>query len=188
MSRNKFKLCLLILTSCILLFLFSNKAYSVYFATDKIILYENGKRIENSSVLHDADNGRPVCKNGICFVGQQFRDVIFYKTNENNLFNYDEWIDNSHMTNGQDGYQAYLKNIKVKAIYSIKAKLPPPEGGASGNCFMGHCSGGRIGNDRTLVLDLKKGTVSELANNKLSSYFSKIFCFFSKLFGKKCSL
>src|SRR3989304_7974484 len=220
----------------ITVFLLAHIVSAVYFATNKIQLYEGGKRITDSSVIHDRDLQSPVCKNGLCLVGQQYDTVTFYKTNQGNTLKYDEWINNWYDTHkGCEGFakneeairqaledwrnsdqyketqrkvtetndvaerkqlwealepakneflkkkgfdfidnpdckeinfsdygNVYLSNIKNNSVYSATLKMPPPEGGEG--CGDPGCIGGRIGNDRTLIVDLQRQTIKESKN------------------------
>lgn len=89
-------------------FLFAFQTAAVYFASQKVILYEGGKRITDSSVFHDKGNQAPACKKGICYIGQQYEVVTFYKTDEENVLNYDEWIDNWYLTH--EGCEGFATN------------------------------------------------------------------------------
>ncbi|KPJ70400.1 hypothetical protein AMJ51_02055 [Microgenomates bacterium DG_75] len=102
----KFKTSLLVFSffifSC---FFFAFKTSAVYFASQKVILYEEGKRITDSSVFHDKGNQTPVCKKGICYIGQQYEVVTFYKTDKEDVLNYNEWVDNWYLTHeGCEGF------------------------------------------------------------------------------------
>lgn len=154
-------------------------ASAVYFAENTILLYENGKRVDDSSVFHSRNNSFPVCKNGVCKVGQQYETVTFYKTGQNNLLNWDEWVGTHKGCEGfekkrigksaeeinpecnkissDDYWKAYMDGIKNAVLYAVTVKLPPPEGGEG--CGSSNCIGGRIGDNRTLGVDLKKGSI-----------------------------
>jgi hypothetical protein len=156
----------------------------VYFATNKIVLYENGKRIKDSSVLNDRGHQAPVCKNGICKIGQQYDSVTFYRTNVSNILNYDEWLKNN--TGGFSDYEnIYLKRLKDAALYSTTISLPPPGGGE--DCKGEMCLGGRIGNDRTLKVDIQKDTADiQEEPHVVIKFIQTIICFIKGIFGKNC--
>lgn len=257
-NMNKFKL--LVFPFLIFLFLaFTSYSYGVYFATNKMILYEFGRRIKDSSVIHNRSSQTPVCKKGICEVGQQYDSVTFYKTSETNVLNYDEWIDSWYSTHegcedfatkkeeirkaleewryseeyletqkkvnqttdvnerkrlweelepkraafmkekGFDFYDKqecqdinlsdyeniYLKNLKDTAFFLKTISLPPPEGGEE--CKGEMCIGGRIGNDRTLEIDIKEETIEiRKETNIFSNFIKTIICFIRGIFGKSC--
>lgn len=86
-------------TLLLLLILFSNAniAKAITIPSDTIYLYENGKRITNSSWMHDVYDYAPSCKRGSCYI-QQGHNPTFYKTQETNVLNYDEWIDNWYLS------------------------------------------------------------------------------------------
>lgn len=58
-------------------------AFAVMFSKDYISLYEDGKKIDNNSVIVTYDIYRELCQNGGFVLGQQFsRNLTFYKINE----------------------------------------------------------------------------------------------------------
>jgi hypothetical protein len=216
----------------LLSFLIGGNIFGVYFATNKIILYEDGKRIKHSLIFHNHDISNPACENGVCYIGQQYDSATFYKTKDDKVLSYSEWQDNWYLNKkGCDTYvtekyrfqedlnnwktsneykrmwkeyvesddesekaklwneiseerndymqnlghywyynpeckcpckdysNVYFKNLKENAVYSITISLPPPEGGEPAK--EGEFFGGRIGNPRTLAVDIKRGTVGE---------------------------
>lgn len=238
--------------------------FAVYFATNRILIYENGKRITDNSIIHDRNYGNPVCKKGRCLVGQQYEVVTFFKTNRNDILSHEEWTKNWYLThegcegfsnhedairkaleewrntseykeahlriiqandvderqkiwNGlepakivfmkskgfdffdnpeckkidsSDYFNVYMEEIKEKAIYSVTASLPPPEGGAG--CGYPGCIGGRVGNHRTLKVDIQQGNAtvhtSSMFKDKLTHIFLITDCFIKGIFGKYCDI
>ncbi len=107
------KLIILLIFFSILIFV-SKKAFSVYFATNKIILYEDGKRVTDSSVIYGEYSYDPVCKNGICNIGQQYSTVTFYKTKNTNNFNKEDFTSNWYLTHpGCEMYETKKTQISA---------------------------------------------------------------------------
>src|SRR3989344_9234142 len=95
-----------------MVFIFKSHPSAVYFATNNIQLYENGKKVSNDSVVHDRDFQNPVCNNGVCSVGQQYEFVTFYKTSQNHIMNYSEWINNWYYTHEScEGFAKYGEEL-----------------------------------------------------------------------------
>ena len=88
-------------------------ARAVGFATNTIILYEGTQRIRTNSIFHNRDRQSPVCKDGICYVGQQYDSVTVYQTNESNILSYDEWIDTWYISHpGCEGFAENKDEIR----------------------------------------------------------------------------
>ena len=87
-------------------FLLASNALGVFFASSRIILYEDGKKVEHSQIFQDKDFQRPVCEKGICNVGQQYSSVTFHKTKESKILDYSEWTDNFYLD--KKGCESYV--------------------------------------------------------------------------------
>ncbi|MCK5590841.1 MAG: hypothetical protein KAI72_02690, partial [Candidatus Pacebacteria bacterium] len=72
----------------------------------RIILYEDGKKVEHSQIFHNMDFQHPVCEEGTCSVGQQYSSVTFYKTKESKILDYSEWTDNFYLD--KKGCESYV--------------------------------------------------------------------------------
>lgn len=142
---------------------------AVTIAGDTLILYENGKRVRNSSWMHDVYNYAPSCNEGVCYI-QQGHNPTFYKTRENYVLDYEEWCDKN--TCQSKLHDSYLDTIKREAIYSIKVVIPPPSGGEGCTPMPGQkfCFGGRIGTPRTFKLNLTNGELKEIPDYYLPFY------------------
>ena len=78
---------------------------AVFYAENKIYLYENGRRIEDDSVMQDKNFQSPLCKAGICIVGQQYEEITFYKIRDRNMMSSGEWRDNWYLSHkGCEGF------------------------------------------------------------------------------------
>ncbi|MBI3589060.1 MAG: hypothetical protein HY093_01445 [Candidatus Liptonbacteria bacterium] len=96
-------------------------AKAVYFASDKILLYENGKKITDSSVIVSYDIYTEICKNGTFELGQQFsRNLTLYKTNESNLMDYGGWseYDKNNVLTGSICSQNSINEV-AKVVYEF---------------------------------------------------------------------
>lgn len=262
---NKFKLFIIIFSFLFFLPRFF-LVFSVYFAYNKVILYEEGKRITDSSVVNNTGHISDVCIKGVCNIGQQYESVIFYKTKQREVLRHDQWVDNWYLTrSGCEGFvkfkedlvraeiqdfertkeyeeidqkrrliktreeddilikelvakrqaymkqrfdfydnpkcqintneyeKIYLKNLFDQALYSTRILLPGPTGGEGVKCFTQPCMpGGRIGNDRIINVDIKKGKIieskedysSKVTNLKIK-IFEMVVSFLQKLFGQE---
>ncbi len=89
LMSKKYFLFILMLTSLFV----PRIAYGVFFASDKVYVYENGKRIRNNSVIWQTSYKTyfEICTDGICNIGQQFYPVTIYKTTEPNLLPEEQW-------------------------------------------------------------------------------------------------
>lgn len=169
-------------------------ADAVYIASDRLFLYENNRRITDDSVIvrHDLySNGTnlhfEICWNGTYDRGQQFSGtLIFFKTSEPNLLDYQHWSNSYVAMKGkhcvlsevqskewrkahpeckypsQEEYKAYLQDYMTRASYSKEIMLPKPEdrktyGGGTHNGVP--VLGGRVGSPRNFNVDLKSGTI-----------------------------
>lgn len=161
-----------LLYSSILIILFisflvsPNISEAVYFASDSISIYENGKKINNDSVIFVASykSYSEKCAGGLCSIGQQFYPVTIHKAKDNSaLLTYAEFS-SQHPYQGDkyDGpakdrwsaqnKESYLNYLDENSNYSISFNPVPSEGGKG--CGYPGCIGGRIGDDRSYTLDI----------------------------------
>lgn len=151
---------------------------------DRISLYEDGKKITDSSVIvkitHVSDiaqrviiRNKDVCCNGECHIEQIYhgsQELFFYKTNDPNLIcNLEEWkelYENQEYREVLNLYGEYLDEAASNSVYhtqieleqprdqKIRGEVSVPEG------YMGG-GGGTIGKDRYFNIDIEMGTVQE---------------------------
>lgn len=96
-------------------FLSVNVSQAVLFAQDKVILFENGIRIYDSSVIFVPYSDR--CNGGICSIGQQFYPATLYKTNINNPLTAADFDKQHPYKGGLDSKAANEWYTKVEADY-----------------------------------------------------------------------
>lgn len=144
----------------ILFVLTSGFVHAVTIATDTIYLYEDGKRVTNSSWMHDVYDYAPSCKKGVCYI-QQGHTPTFYKTQEKNVLDHEEFC-NKHDCRSKS-HDAYVDELRSTAGYSIKVDVPVSTGGEDCKPLPGQetCLGGRVGTPRNFRLDVETGELSQ---------------------------
>lgn len=112
---NKKVLLLLIFT----FILFPKLAYAVVFEHDTVYLFENGKKITDSSVIWNSE----ICFSGVCDIGQQHEPVTLYKTSETNLLPFEQWKTQYYQEHeGCEGYLTY--GAEINKLWSDYIKSP----------------------------------------------------------------
>lgn len=140
---------------------FLNISKAVYFATDTIYLYENGKRIHDNRVFTP---GFGSCRNGRCTIGQQSYPIIIYRIRNNNITTFlefkskDRWI-GVHRSKVYKNYLEYLE--KNNGYYYYISFNPGPSEGGMG-VPPGEI-GGRIGDYRAFVLEIDTGNYKKIS-------------------------
>ena len=149
---------------------------AVYFASDNVSIYENGKKINNDSVLFIASykTYSERCTGGVCSIGQQFYPVTIHKAKNNStLLTYAEFSSrNPYQGDKYDGAakdrwnnqnkESYLSYLDENSDYSTSFDPGPSEGGEG--CGYPGCIGGRIGDDRSYSLDIASGDYKETSS------------------------
>ena len=166
--------------SMITVFIFANLLLSpsisnaVYFASDNVSIYENGKKITNNSVIYVASykTHSEKCTRGVCLIGQQFYPVTIHKAKNNStLLTFAEFSSqNPYQGDKYDGpakdrwhnqnKENYLSYLNENSDYSTTFDPPPSEGGEG--CGYPGCIGGRIGDPRSYSFDIASGNYSEI--------------------------
>ncbi len=160
--------------------IFPNISKAVYFATDNVYLYENGKRIyDNSAIfLVSYKSHSERCKNGLCLIGQQFYPVTIYRTKNNNTLTFPEFS-SQHPYQGdkydgpaKDRWNAqntenYLKYLGENSCYSVAFDPGPSEGGESAPPGV---IGGRIGDDRYYALEIDNGNYRQISGEPAETF------------------
>lgn len=145
---------------------------AVIFAEDVLILFEDGVRVTDDSVLHIGKwTETCVCKGGVGIVGQQDLERTFARTPEVLVQTFQEWW-NSLSKERRDAVPTpnyrkdYLDPILAKSLYSVTITFLPSEGGAPPDDP--DMTGGRVGNPRIFRVDLKKKVAEEIAETALT--------------------
>ena len=173
------------LSILIFLFLFLIPCISkgVLFGKDSVYLYENGKRIDDDAAIFESylvNSTR--CKNGLCLIGQQFYPVTIYRTENDNTLTYHEFSSqHPYEGNRYDGKakrtwnaqntENYLKYLEENSNYFISFDPGPSEGGEGapfipfkhGQSEGMYMPGGRIGDDRSYVLNINNGDYKQIS-------------------------
>lgn len=144
----------------------------VIFAQDVLILFEEGVRVTDDSVLLVGKwTETCVCKGGVGIVGQQDLERTFARTPEVLVQTSQEWWNSlakerREAVPAPDYRKDYLDPILAKALYSVTITFSPPEGGAAPDDP--NLTGGRTGIPRIFRVDLKKKLVEEVAETALT--------------------
>ena len=86
--------------------------------TDKITLYENGKRVTDSSYMHSGYFYKaPICRQGVCNISRETNNITLYKITETSVFDYEEWIE--LYENDRNAYDEYIQGVKNDALYTV---------------------------------------------------------------------
>lgn len=145
---------------------------SVYYAEDSVYIYEYGKRIYDNSFIFVTDGSYSYskrCGNGLCLVGQQYIPVTIYKTKNNNTLTFFEF-ESQHPKDYYSGEpidrnmrdsENYLEYLKQNSYYSASFDPGSSEGGEG--CGFSGCWGGRIGDNRSFVLNVNNGNYKQIA-------------------------
>ncbi len=109
---QKIKIISLLFTiSALFILFFMHRTYAVLVAMDPLILYEDGKKINDNSVIIDYSHGKEVCFNGSIQLYQEYENdliINLYKTSEPNLLNY-----SGERTKSLLGNQNCVQYIKI---------------------------------------------------------------------------
>jgi hypothetical protein len=138
-------------------------ASAVIFAADTFYLYEDGKRIEDNTVIKQTKGGTilEVCEGGKFEEPQNaLRDIILYKTKTDNLTRR-EWL-NSPEGEGKTGTayeEDYLAGRVKDAVFSKEIKLPETTDSRVYNPPKEGMTGGQLGKWRGIKIDIKTGEV-----------------------------
>ncbi len=142
------------------------------FAEDVLILFEDGVRVTDDSVIHLGKwTETCVCRGGVGIIGQQDLERTFARTSEVLVQTSQEWW-NSLSKERRDeiptpNYRKdYLDPILAKTLYSVTITFPPSEGGAPPD--HPEMTGARIGVPRIFRVDLKKKIAEEIAETALT--------------------
>jgi len=150
-----------------------NLSRAVYYATDSIYLYENGKRVNDDSIIFLASykSHSEKCKNGLCLISQSLYPVTIYRTRNDDTFTYSEFSSqNPYQGDKYDGVakdewnsqktENYLKYLGENSYHSISFNPGPSEGGEPSEPGM---LGGRIGDDRYYALEIDDGNYRQIS-------------------------
>jgi hypothetical protein len=149
---------------------------AVYFASDNVSIHENGKRINDDSVIFVASykTHSERCAGGVCLIGQQFYPVTIHKAKNNStLLTFAEFSSqNPYQGDKYDGSakgrwhdqnkESYLSYLDKNSDYSTTFDPGPSEGGEG--CGYPGCIGGRIGDPRSYSFDIASGDYSEISS------------------------
>ncbi len=139
-----------IVSFCAVVLFFPVTAGAVYFARDTVTLFENGNRVSDDLTLWAADYGYGgLCMGGVCDIGQQFYPVTIYRLKSEKVQGFGEFQRTHDSKQGVE----FHRYIKENSYYQTTLQPPKSEGGEG--CGYKGCIGGRIGDDRTIDLDLK---------------------------------
>lgn len=159
--------------------LFPKLVYSVYFASDTVHLYKNGRKLHDNAIyLVSYKSHSEKCPNGVCVIGQQFYPVTIHLPKRGNLLTYAEYSSENPYSGPKRGPEAgkaiddwssknkqnYLKYLKENSRDIATFNPDPSEGGEG--CGYPGCIGGRIGDDRNYNFDIATGKFSQ--NNQTS--------------------
>jgi len=88
----------------------------VAYASDYLLLYEDGKRIKDNSVAVIRGDVYDVCNNGL-HIAHQGNKIHFYKTKDSNLMNWDTW-ENDYLLSRKEcaGYVTLAEELKQAKI------------------------------------------------------------------------
>ena len=144
----------------------------VIFAEDVLILFEDGVRVTDDSVLHLGKwTETCVCRGGVGIVGQQDLERTFARTPEVLIQTSQEWWKSLSRERREsvptpEYRKDYLEPILAKTLYSVTITFPPSTGGASPDDP--NMTGGKVGTPRIFRVDLKKKLAEEVAETALT--------------------
>lgn len=182
-------ICLGVCLAGIFVFAAANPAYAVFFATDTIVVYEDGARVSENVILIEYEGIIAMCENGICSFGQQYKEnPKLYRLGEP-LKNFEQWqeeylAERAKCLKNKEGekpgvadgcdsdeppaliYEEYKKEQAKNAVYSQTVILPELEDRSVHHVDPNMPIGGMLGAYRCFKADIKTAQVEKYECNK----------------------